>query len=217
MSSAGHELVRLGRESLHYPQAVLRHLGSDAPPTIDALGNLDILGRETLALFCSVRCPGRLIVQTYDFARALRDADVTLIGGFHSPMERECLALLLRGAQPIVVCPARGIAGMRLPSEWKEPIARGRLLLLSSFAEHDRRMTAALAQARNAFVGAIADRVFIAHAEAGGKTEAFARQVVGWGKPLLTLADDENRALLALGATPIRPADRARVATLLGH
>lgn len=215
MTSADPKVVSLGQESLYYPQVVLRHFGGDAPPQIDALGNLDILGRETLALFCSVRCPGRLVVQTYDLARSLRDAGVTLIGGFHSPMERECLALLLRGAQPIVVCPARGIAGMRLPAAWKDPIARGRLLLLSPFAGQDRRVTGALALARNTFVGAVADRVFIAHAEAGGKTEAFARQVAGWGKPLLTLADDANKPLLALGATPIPPDEYGRLTAVL--
>jgi hypothetical protein len=38
-----------------------------------------------------------MIVQAYDMAVALRDARVALIGGFHSPMEKECLRLLLRG------------------------------------------------------------------------------------------------------------------------
>ena len=47
-------------------------LGEDAPTLISALGNLDILQRKKLALFCSVKCPGSLILQTYDLARALR-------------------------------------------------------------------------------------------------------------------------------------------------
>lgn len=203
----GQEPARLRRESPEYPQAVLRYLGGDAPTTIDALGDLEILQRPMLALFCSVKCHGRVIVQTYDVVRALRDAGVTVIGGFHSPMERECLDLLLRGGQPVVVCPARSIVGMQLPSEWKPPLVEGRLLLLSPFAEQDRRMTAGLAEERNRFVAAVADRLLIAHAEGGGKTEAFARAVAAWGKPLLTLADDANANLLALGATPIRPAN----------
>ena len=209
MKSTVHEPVRLRPESPEYPQALLRCLGRDAPTTVDALGNREILGRETLAFFCSVKCPGRLIVQTYDTVRALRDAGVTVIGGFHSPMERECLELLLRGAQPVIVCPARSIAQMRLPPEWKAPLAAGRLQVLSPFAEQDRRVTAELARERNAFVAAIADRVLIAYAQAGGKTEAFARMIAGWGKSLLTIEDDANAGLLALGATPIRPAGLA--------
>ena len=68
--------------------------------------SLKILERRLLGLFCSTKCPGDAILQTYDLVRALRDAGVAVIGGFHSPMEKECLDLLLRGNQPIVICPA---------------------------------------------------------------------------------------------------------------
>lgn len=180
-----------------------KYLGDRAPATLAALGNLDILRQKKLALFCSVKCPGNLILQTYDLARALRGAGVTVIGGFHSPMEKECLALLLHGTQPVIVCPARSIDRMRLPTAWKAPLAEGRLLLLSPFAEKLRRVTTDLAQRRNQFVAALADKVFIAHAAPGSKTERFCRDVLAWGKSLLTLESDENAPLLALGARPL--------------
>jgi hypothetical protein len=66
---------------------------------------------------CSVKCSGNAILQTLDLAQQLRDAGVPVIGGFHSPMERECLRILLRGSQPIIVCPARRLQGMRVPRE----------------------------------------------------------------------------------------------------
>ncbi len=175
--------------------------------TAVAWGNRRILYGRTLALFCSVKCPGNLILQTYDLARVLRDAGVTTIGGFHTPMERECLALLLRGRQPVVVCPARSIVGMRLPGEWKTPLAEGRLLLLSPFAEKERRVIARLAAKRNAFVAALATEVFVAYAAPGGKTEQFCREVLARGKPLLTLDSQENAGLLALGAKPVHLSD----------
>jgi predicted Rossmann fold nucleotide-binding protein DprA/Smf involved in DNA uptake len=181
---------------------------------IDALGNLEILARPTLAFFCSSKTPGDLIVRTYDTARALRNAGVTMIGGFHSPMERECLGLLLRGGQPIVICPARTIQRLHVATEWKPALAAGRLLLLSPFAEQDRRVTADLARARNEFVAAIADQVLITHAPEGSRTEKLARLVAGWGKPLLTLDDPRNGNLVALGAQPLRLADHADSDTL---
>ena len=61
----------------------------------------------------------------YDLSRAMRDAGVPVIGGFQSPMEKECLRILLRGDQPVVVCPARGIENMRIPREWREAAGRG--------------------------------------------------------------------------------------------
>jgi hypothetical protein len=110
-----------------------------------AIGNIDILGTWLLGFFCSTKCPGNVIVHTYDLARALRDASVPVIGGFHSPMERECLDLLLRGTQPIVICPARGIERMRLPATWHTPLSEARLRVISPFAGQYRRPRGTLA------------------------------------------------------------------------
>src|SRR5215471_2050218 len=92
-----------------YPSEGASAVGGAFLPTISALGNLDLLNSRPLALFCSIQCPGDVILRTYDLIRALRDAGVALIGGFHSPMEKECLTLLLRGSQPVLVCPARAM------------------------------------------------------------------------------------------------------------
>src|SRR6266487_2537343 len=78
--------------------------------------------------------------------------------GFHSPIEKECLALLLRGAQPIVICLARNIERMRVPAVWRQPIADGRLLVLSPFAAPVNRATTKLTKVRNEFVAALAAR-----------------------------------------------------------
>lgn len=94
---------------------------------------------------------------------------------------------------------------MRIPGEWKTPLAESRLLLLSPFAEKLRRATADLARKRNEIVAALADAVFVAHAAPGSKTERFCHDVLSWGKPLLTLESGENAHLLALGAKPVQP------------
>ena len=73
-----------------------------------------------------------------------------MVGGFQSPMEKEFLDLLLRGAAGAVVCPARGLCVMRLPRAWRAPLNDGRLLVLSFFDEAVRRPTAAIAARRNA-------------------------------------------------------------------
>ena len=199
------ETARLARGSAGYPQGVLACLGDAAPESVSARGNVGILERHKLGFFCSKKCPGSLIIQTYDVACALRDAGVTVVSGFHSPMEKECLTLLLRGSQPIIVGPARGIERMRLPREWREPLDQGRLLLLSPFAEKHRRPTVKLALARNDFVAVLADAVLFAHAEPGGKTEGLCRRVIEWGTPAFTLDNDANASLVARGARPVTP------------
>ena len=163
-------------------------------------GNLRLLDEPLTALFCSNRCPGNLILKTYGLARAMRDASVPVIGGFQTPMERECLRLLLRGSQPVVVCPARGIEKMRIPRDWRTALDEDRLLVLSPFPATVRRPTADLAAQRNDLVAAISHRVFIAHAAPGSKTEAFARKLADSGKPLLTLESSANANLVGMGA-----------------
>lgn len=200
-----HSFARLTRTDAHCPPELIGALGEFAPSTVTALGNVAIIQQKKLALFCSVRCPGKLILETYDLAHTLRDAGITVIGGFHSPMEQECLRVLLRGRQPIIVCPARGIEKIRLPADWQVALAAGRLLILSPFGATLRRATAELARERNEFVAALADEVFIAYAAPESKTEAFARAVVGRGKRLYTLDNPANANLLALGARPAQP------------
>lgn len=192
-------------DNADYPSVLRQYRHTKTLPVVSAIGNLDLLQAKPLAFFCSVKCPGNLILQTYDLALALRNAGITVISGFHSPMEQECFTLLLRGTQPVIHCPARSIAKMRLSTEWKNAIAQNRLLLLSPFEGKVRRATADLAQTRNSFVTALAEDVFIAYAAAGSKTEVFARQVLAWGKPLLTLDSPENTGLITLGAKPVQP------------
>ncbi len=48
----------------------------------DTGGHLGILDRRLIGFFCSVCCPGDVILKTYDLARMLRETDVTIVGGF---------------------------------------------------------------------------------------------------------------------------------------
>ena len=173
------------------------------PPKVKSKGKLNLLDESLTALFCSNRCPGDLILKTYDLARAMRDASMPVIGGFQTPMERECLRLLLRGGQPVVVCPARGIDNMRIPRDWCLALDDDRLLVLSPFPDTARRPTSALAAQRSDLVSDLAQRVFNAHAAPGSKTEVFARKLAASGKPLLTLDSPANTYLLGMGAETI--------------
>src|SRR5436190_1337251 len=172
-----------------YPATLHSYLVGRAPATVTARGNLDILLNRTppplVALFCSVQCSSAIILQTYELAYTLRDAEVTVISGFHSPLEKECLNVLLDGTQPVIVCPARSIERLRLPARWKAALLQGRLLLLSPFAEPQRRATVARAQVRNEVVAALADVLLITHATPGGRTERFCHTVRTWCIPLL--------------------------------
>lgn len=180
-----------------YPPALKTYLREDAPGRLAALGNLDLLRNQSVALFASVKCPGNLILQTYDLAQNLRQRGITVIGGFHAPMEQETLAILLRGTQGAILCPARDI-GAKIARAYATPLAQGRLLILSPFDE--TRITAKTSVARNRLVAALADAVFITYAEPNGKIAQLCREVLAWHKPVFTFDDAANTHLLALGA-----------------
>jgi predicted Rossmann fold nucleotide-binding protein DprA/Smf involved in DNA uptake len=187
-----------------YPPALRHWLGADAPPTLTARGNLAILQQPALALFSSSQCPAALILRAHDLADQLRQQGRTVISGFHSPVERECLTTLLRGTQPLILCPARSIEHWRIPLAYRQPLQDGRLLLLSPFSATQRRMTEETALTRNLVVAALAETVLVVHAAPGSKTEAFCRELVRWGKPVCTFDSLHNANLVEMGAGVLR-------------
>jgi hypothetical protein len=180
--------------SLHQPH------GHSALAKAWVAGPAHILDDDKTGFVCSSQCPGGVILKTFDAITAMRDEGRTLIGGFHSPMEWECLGILLRGRQPVIWVPARSIVGMHLKPELQPAFAAGRLLILSPFEPKHRRITAPLADARNRFVGTVADRVFVAHAAPASRTLALALALRDCGKPLLTVDDPANETLLGFAA-----------------
>ena len=65
--------------SLDYPQTLKITDNSARYPQIWAIGNLEILNKKLLGFFCSVKCPGGIILKTYDLARSFRDDGIPLI------------------------------------------------------------------------------------------------------------------------------------------
>ena len=192
-----------------YPAVLRRCCGEGRSGPVTAWGSLHLLESALLGFFCSVRAPGDSVLKVYHLARALRSRRVTLVGGFQSPMEKEFLDLLLRGTAGAVVCPARGLGVMRLPRAWRGPLDEGRLLVLSFFDEAVRRPTAAIAARRNGCVAALADRLLVAHAAPGGKTERLCRDALAAGKRVFTLESSDNAHLIARGAVPVAADDPA--------
>jgi predicted Rossmann fold nucleotide-binding protein DprA/Smf involved in DNA uptake len=192
----------LHRSDSRYPPA-LAVLEDRAPASLALLGNAELLRENALALFCSVKCPGSLILKTYDLAQKLRETNATVISGFHAPVERECLNVLLNSNANLIICPARGLESMRIPREYRKPIDEGRLLLVSPFTEKQRQPNSMMTERRNRFVAALAAKVFVAHAEPRSKTERLCKDILSWGKPIFTLEDKGNENVLALGAKTI--------------
>ena len=94
-----------------------------------------------------------------------------MISGFHTPVEKECLRIFLRGPQRIVISPARGLDPFQLPAEWQQKFKHGELLIITPFDSSIRRPTKETAETRNRLVVDLATNVTIIHASPGGQLE----------------------------------------------
>lgn len=137
----------------------------DAP--LWAHGNTNIAQMPLTAFLCSRRYPAVAVLRSYHWAQQMRAAGAAVISGFHSPLERDVLDLLLKGTQPVAIALARGLQ-KRYPAAVGAAMAAGRLLALSPFAPAQKRINRATIAARNRLIAAAAQNIVIGFEAPGG-------------------------------------------------
>lgn len=106
---------------------------SDTPVTLHASGNFRLLDQAATAFLCSTQCPGDKILEAYEWARRQCDEGCTVISGFHTPIEKDVLAILARRGANIIWVPGRDLP-KTIDAVFKAPFDENRLLILSPFA-----------------------------------------------------------------------------------
>ena len=161
------------------------------------------LTRAPVAFFCSKACPGDIILKAQDWANARGPESAPVIGGFHTPIERDVLRILLRGNAPVTLVLARAVQGYRMSPAIKAAVATGQAKVISPFPLTQTRTTAATAEARNRHILTLCESVLIAHASPGGKTEALAHEAVALGRTVHAFSSPGNVHLFEFGALPL--------------
>ena len=146
-----------------------KHLGSwdrftNRPPTrVHVSGNLTLLEQPATAFLCSTKCPGDKILEAYEWARRQCDSGGTVISGFHTPVEKDVFAILLRRGANILWMQARDLP-KTLPHECKPARDEGRLTILSPFNYGKiTRPSRESCSLRNRFVLEMAKATYIPH------------------------------------------------------
>jgi predicted Rossmann fold nucleotide-binding protein DprA/Smf involved in DNA uptake len=196
--------VRIHQQDSRYPAGIIPFLGDSAPQALWAIGNTYLLTGKSMALFCGTTCPNELAVHAYLFAQNLRHSTISLVSGFETPVEQECLKIALDSSEPLIICPARQIDNMRIPEEYKLALEMGRLLILSPYGDSGRA-TAQRFRARDRLVAAIAGSVMAVYAESDHRSDEFFGEILAWQKPLYTLSHKANRKLAVFGAKAVFP------------
>ena len=140
------------------------------------LGKAALMERPKVAFLSSRRVAPAAVMRCYDWATGMRGGGGTpggsagrlappgdgghagrvtlpcVVGGFQSALERDVLKLLLpEGGPPIVMVLARGM-WRSVPTEYREAINAGRMLVVSPFSQGVVRVSKETAEKRNAFV-----------------------------------------------------------------
>lgn len=143
---------------------------------LDGRGARALLDLELTAFFASRQGPGSAIRAAMDWALQQAGAKRAVISGFHSPLERSVLTVLMAAGCPAVVVLARPVQEAKLPPEWHDPLMHGRMAVISG-VEKAERLTQQLATERNALVARLAHSIVVAHASPTG---ALAAQMAQW-------------------------------------
>lgn len=133
------------------------------PTTLHATGNLALLDHPATAFLCSTACPGDKILEAYEWARRQCDEGRTVISGFHTPVEKDVLAILARRGANIIWVPARDLP-KTLDVGFAIPFDENRLLILSPFPYgKPSRPTKESCSLRNRFILSRAAERYIPH------------------------------------------------------
>lgn len=123
---------------------------------VEYLGNQELLQLKKTAFLASSTISSETVLRCYDWATEMRNHGECVVSGFSSKLEQDVLHFLLKGNQPIIVVLARRMYKI-IPEYLKEPLAQGRLLIIS--VSPAVRQSKATALARNKYICEMADSI----------------------------------------------------------
>ena len=123
------------------------------------LGNKDLLNRRKIGFLASRKISTSAVLPTLDWAVEInKRADVVVVSGFHSRLEKDVLKFLLQGKCGIIIVLARSMY-RKLPKIYDTVMKENRLLIISLEKETVTRVSERTAHKRNKYVEELADEL----------------------------------------------------------
>ncbi len=126
---------------------------------MDLSGNKDLLDRELVAFFASRNSPPEALALAHRWAYEIAKTDKIVISGFHSPIERAVLEILLAEGCSVVMTLGRSLY-CKIPTPLQAAYDENRLLFVSfrNYARH----SFSNAQLRNWLTADLANEIVFA-------------------------------------------------------
>lgn len=144
---------------LTLPSHCAQRVSTELAARIVGAGATALLAEPLLGLIASRECPGHVLLETLDRVPEWVKAGRVIVSGFHSPLEQQVLRSVLRRKGRVVKVLARGMTDYRPTTEEHEPLAAGRMLVITACPPEVRRITRETALARNHLVLALASEI----------------------------------------------------------
>jgi len=125
---------------------------------MSSIRNTDLLERRLVAFFASCSVTPETENRCIAWAESICQTDSVVISGFHSPLEKRVLKILLENKHPVALFLGRAMY-KRIPKEYEEAIAEGRMLIdtVRDWCRHSYKS----AEIRNWHVADIADEIYM--------------------------------------------------------
>ncbi len=182
-----------------YATAFIRALDQQPTALPQIVGNPDLLSRGHLAVFASVGCPRSLRDSIAPVIEAVARESIVIIGGFHSPAERACLPILLKGGCQVAIWLSGSVSQEPMVTLFQDAIGAGRLTLIAPFPPEDELNFTPQERAhrRNQLVASTAQALLILYAKQGGKIDRLCqRAMMEWVKPVYAVNHPDNQRLI---------------------
>jgi predicted Rossmann fold nucleotide-binding protein DprA/Smf involved in DNA uptake len=145
------------------PLLCAQRVGPELATRIVGAGETALLAEPLLGLIASRECPGHVLLETLDRVPEWVKAGRVIVSGFHSPLEQQVLCSVLRRKGRAVKVLARGMTEYRPQPEEREPLAAGRMLVITACPPEARRTTRETALARNRLLLELATEIVVPH------------------------------------------------------
>jgi predicted Rossmann fold nucleotide-binding protein DprA/Smf involved in DNA uptake len=157
-----------------------QRVGPELATRIVGVGETALLDEPLLGLIASRECPGHVLLETLDRVPEWVKAGRVIVSGFHSPLEQQVLRSLLRRKGRAVKVLARGFGGQsadyRPTPEEREPLASGRMLVITVCPPEVRRTIRETALARNRLVLDLASDIWVPYVAATSPLAALLKE-----------------------------------------
>lgn len=103
---------------------------------MELCGNKELLNQPLVAFFASRNSPSEALILAQQWAYEISRTNKVVISGFHSPIERAVLDVLLANNRPVIITLGRSLY-RRIPPKLQLIFDKGNLLFIS-FRNHKR-------------------------------------------------------------------------------